>query len=100
MSEDHMGFEDRMLTQELSPDFVRYEIGDGLPESEVREQIQEGVKWFERNYPVVAQVTENDEYYGSEVGYRIEAITKYRADIEEAQRGMRSVLYWISNADA
>jgi hypothetical protein len=91
-------FDERILTQEISPEFARHELGNA-DEEQIYDRCEAAALRLERNYPVVAEVERNREYYGSDTGYRIRAIVTDDADLDEVQHGMQSVFYWLSSGD-
>lgn len=90
-------FKDRVLTQEISPEFIRHQIGGD--EERAYKRCEEAVKRLERSYAVVAEVERKTDFYASDTGYTIRAIAKQDANRDEIQHGMQSVLYWIGGGD-
>jgi hypothetical protein len=86
--------QERMITQEVSPEFIRANTPCDADEAQAR--VERAAVRLERNYSVVAWVETNEEYYASETGYTIRTIITHDADIDEVKHGVQSCLYWLS----
>lgn len=78
-----------MVTQELTPEWAEHATEGQITIYDMKQ----AVKRFERSYNAVAQVTEEEDKFGSR--YKIRAIAAQDAELDEIKRGLQTIMHWI-----
>lgn len=84
--------EDRLLTHDFSPGYLR----EFMDMDRVEEELERVLQQFENTYDAVAWYEKNSDFYAGGVAYRVRVIPSRRANRRIIKRGLEEMRHWLT----